>query len=129
MSKLHDEKYQKWDKLANELDTQTTLEEEADKKEASAALGHSNQPWSEAEAKEKEKAERAKLAKKALDKQRELEEVRVRSRATRRGVGASIMARMRSIHLILPVCNEPLGGQAVRRGCPPLKDRCVLSRW
>jgi len=74
MSKLHDEKYKKWDALASSLDEQATLEDDADKKAAAEALGHTTQPWSEAEAKEKEKRERAALAKKALDKQREMEE-------------------------------------------------------
>jgi tetratricopeptide (TPR) repeat protein len=73
MSALHDAKYNKWDKLASSLDASVTLEIAEEEAVASAALGHDN-AWSEAEKKEKVKAEQAKRAKAALDRQRDLEE-------------------------------------------------------
>jgi len=66
-------KYNKWDTLASELDTELEESNKADEAAAAAALGHDG-AWSADQEKEMRKAEQAKLAKAALDRQKELEE-------------------------------------------------------
>ncbi|GMI22362.1 hypothetical protein TeGR_g7452 [Tetraparma gracilis] len=73
MSALHSAKYASWESKASALDAELQASDEAEKAAASAALGHDG-AWSEEQSKEMQKAEQAKLAKAALDKQKLLEE-------------------------------------------------------
>eukprot|EP00520_Triparma_pacifica_P012843 CAMPEP_0118634402 /NCGR_PEP_ID=MMETSP0785-20121206/1522_1 /TAXON_ID=91992 /ORGANISM="Bolidomonas pacifica, Strain CCMP 1866" /LENGTH=402 /DNA_ID=CAMNT_0006525363 /DNA_START=1081 /DNA_END=2285 /DNA_ORIENTATION=+ len=66
--------FRKWDKVAKDLEEQTKLEDDADRAAADKALGKDKVALSEDHKKEMVKAEQARLAKIALDKQRELEE-------------------------------------------------------
>ncbi|GMH73216.1 hypothetical protein TrST_g7037 [Triparma strigata] len=74
MSKLHDEKYRNWDKLANELDTKLDVEESLEKEEASKSLGHDKAVYSSSQAEEVKKAEQIALLKTAMSKQKEMED-------------------------------------------------------
>ena len=74
-SKGFSEKYDKWNSITNELVTQTEKEEEEEAKVGAEFLGLNGKvPRSAAEAEEKAKLEAAKNAKKALEKQKEMEE-------------------------------------------------------
>lgn len=74
-NKSFNNKYDKWESVAKELVTQAEDEDEAEKKESSKYLGLDGKvPRSQAEADERAKMEAARLAKVALDKQKEMEE-------------------------------------------------------
>ena len=60
--------YGKWERLTSDLVEEHERDEQAEKEEASAALGHDRQPVSKAHAEELEKAEKARKMKKMLDK-------------------------------------------------------------
>lgn len=66
--------YRRWDKVSKDLLAEVEQEDELGKAESAEALGHTRQPFSEAEAAEKEKLLQAKKTKAVLDshKQREV---------------------------------------------------------
>ncbi|GMI16843.1 hypothetical protein TrLO_g6231 [Triparma laevis f. longispina] len=86
MSKLHDAKYNKWDKLATELDEKLDIEEVSNdyqelrgcvkrmNADPSTSLGHDTAVLSSAHAAENKKAEQIALLKTAMSKQKEMED-------------------------------------------------------
>ena len=74
-SKGFSDKYNKWDSITKDLVAKTEEEEEMEREQASQYLGLNGKvPRSKAEAEERAKMEATKLARNALDRQKEMEE-------------------------------------------------------